>query len=334
MKRWQTLVLATAGAVLVGGTALFTPGCLCLGPQVRRSPTEVSKVDYHGWSGALRLTNDFAEVVVVPEIGRVMSFRLLDGANVFWEDCSLDGKRGDAGGREWVNFGGDKTWPAPESEWRRQTGNKQWMPPPAFDALPAEGVARVSEVMLTSPVDPFYGIRTVRVIRLWGQTMNITTTYEKVSGEPVKAGIWTITQFKDPVMVAVPLPPRTIFTNGYFTFTEGPWPHLEKKGRHLEITRDPKLPRKMGCDARTMAWIGEKEICVVNAVLGGGTEFPDRGASAEVYTNPDPKKYVELETLGPLALLNPGDRISHTVHYTLHRRTSQKPDEQLPWLFP
>jgi len=52
-----------------------------------------------------------------------------------------------------------------------------------------------------------------------------------------------------------------------------------------------------------------------------GAEYPDRGASADVYTNADPKKYVELETLGPLAPMKPGHRISQTNTYRFFRRT-------------
>ena len=44
-------------------------------------------------------------------------------------------------------------------------------------------------------------------------------------------------------------------------------------------------------------------MCAVTAWGPDGNEYPDRGASAEVYTNPDPKEYVELEMLGPLARL-------------------------------
>jgi len=59
-------------------------------------------------------------------------------------------------------------------------------------------------VVLTSPVDPYYGIRTVRSIGLLDDRLVIDTTYEKVSGEPSKVGVWTITQFKEPVAVLVP----------------------------------------------------------------------------------------------------------------------------------
>ena len=68
--------------------------------------------------------------------------------------------------------------------------------------------------------------------------------------------------------------------------------------------------------------VAERAMCLVVSSRVAGAEYPDRGASAEVYTNPDPKKYVELEMLGPLAMLKPGERIRHVNTYLLLRRTS------------
>ncbi len=67
-------------------------------------------------------------------------------------------------------------------------------------------------------------------------------------------------------------------------------------------------------------------MCLIAAPRVPGAEYPDRGASAEVYTNADPKKYVELETLGPLAVMRPGDQIARVNTYTLLRRTTPDPD--------
>lgn len=319
MKPRTTFWLGLAGAAVVSMTALFTPGCTC-GPEAgRMAPAKVERVSYHGWSGALRLFTPEAEVVVVPEIGRVMSFRLSSGENVLWEDRSLDGKGGNPNGNEWINFGGDKTWPAPEADWGKYTGRKEWMPPAAFDSLPVTATIEGGAVVMTSPVDPHYGIRTIRRVQLFGSQMNITTAYERVSGEPAKIGVWVITQFKHPAAVVVPVKPNSLFPDGHYKFGPEPWPQLERKQDRIVIQRDPKQPHKMGSDARQLLWIGERETCVVST-WSQGNEYPDRGASAEVYTNPDPKTYVELETLGPLSLMKAGDRISNSQSYLLRPR--------------
>lgn len=282
----------------------------------------VVPIDYHGWTGALRLQNATAEVIAVPSIGRVMSFRFRDGANVLWEDESLRGKRGAEDGSTWVNFGGDKTWPAPEAEWKNYTGYRQWMPPPAFDGLPVEARSDSGAIVLTSPVDRFYGIRTTRRITLRANepVLSIETTYERVSGSASKVSIWVITQFRDPIAVYLPIPADSQFPDGHFRFRDGPWPQVTRADRMLKVTRDPSASRKLGSDADRMLWVGADAMCLVATPRTAGVEYPDRGASAEVYTNQNPKSYVELETLGPLVTLRPGERITQTNTYTLWRR--------------
>ena len=314
---------------LAAAASLLTSGCISNSKTISEKPATIERIVYHGWKDSIRLHSKEAEVIVVPEIGRVMSFRFRDGENVFWEDRSLDGKRGDAGGKEWINFGGDKTWPAPEAEWGKYTGHKEWMPPPAFDSLPVAATVTNQEVVLISPVDPHYGVRTIRHVQLWGSSLRIDTTYERVSGEPSKIGIWVITQFKDPVAIYGFREQKSIFADGHFKFSDEPWPQLRIKDDHFEITRDLKSPHKMGSDTDRLVWVGQRETCIVSSERMKGAEYPDRGASAEVYTNPDPKKYIEIEMLGPLSLMKPGDTISRFSTYVLRERREKNPATEL-----
>ena len=57
-------------------------------------------------------------------------------------------------------------------------------------------------------------------------------------------------------------------------------------------------------------------------------EYPDQGSSAEIYTNPDPTPYVELEMLGPLYTMKIGDQLSQTNTYTLIRRSVLDPESE------
>src|SRR5438105_716976 len=51
----------------------------------------VERVDYHGWPGCFRLTNGTVDVVVVPQIGRVMRYGPVGGPNLLWENPALPG---------------------------------------------------------------------------------------------------------------------------------------------------------------------------------------------------------------------------------------------------
>src|SRR5467141_1441152 len=76
------------------------------------------RTNYHGWADSILVSNGRVEAVIVPAIGRVMQFRFAgeeDGP--FWENRAMEGKAPDSESKEWSNFGGDKTWPAPQSDW-------------------------------------------------------------------------------------------------------------------------------------------------------------------------------------------------------------------------
>lgn len=285
------------------------------------------------------LSNGKIEIVIVPAIGRVMQMRFVgeeDGP--FWELPELYGKAPDPEAKNWLNFGGDKTWPAPQSEWPRITP-RSWPPPQAFDAMPVEAIVKEgsqgSEVELRSPVDPHYGIRTRRLIQLAAQRpeLTISTTYEKLAGQPMNVSVWVITQLKDPQGVFLLLPKATQFADGYNKQSKQLPANLQRTGQLLSLTRDPKNSTKIGTDASTMLWVGEKHVLRIDAPRVDKREYPDQGSSAEVYTNPDPLTYVELETLGPLQMLSVGQQMTHTNRYTLGRRSKATPAvEARRWL--
>src|SRR3712207_1574198 len=65
------------------------PGSTSAGVGGRRDAVEVVRIDYQGWSDAWALRNRTCELIVVPAVSRVMSFRLKDGPNLLWQDPAL-----------------------------------------------------------------------------------------------------------------------------------------------------------------------------------------------------------------------------------------------------
>src|SRR5580698_8591259 len=164
-----------------------------------QAQVRVEKTTFHNWPDAVVLKNPVAAVVIVPSIGRVMNFSFLGKSGQptegpLWNNREMDGKPVDPTSQQWGNFGGDKSWPELQSEWPT-IQKRGWPPPTAFDAAADTAEIKGTQVTLTSPIDPSYGIRETRVINLdkIAAVMTITTTYEKVQGDPIKTGIWTIT---------------------------------------------------------------------------------------------------------------------------------------------
>jgi len=295
----------------------------------RQTEISVSRAAYHGWPECYLISNGIVEAVVVPAIGRVMQFRLAgecDGA--FWENRALDGQLHSADSEEWINFGGDKCWPAPQSEWIRQQG-REWPPPVGFDSSPVEAVATECGVVLTSPVDPAFGIQVTRRVELDTESpvMRVKTTYHKITGSPVTVGVWSITQMQEPERVFLPLQTDSKMHGGYLRLIDVVPEGLRIEDGLLSFVRHPAQYTKIGSDACSMVWVGPKLVVRIDAETGSG-EYPDSGCVTEVYTNPDPMPYVELETLGPLATMSAGDQIQRTTTYTIMPRSAEDPEAE------
>jgi len=284
---------------------------------------QVKRINYHGWTNSIVLANPATEVVIVPAIGRVMAFRFVGEEGPLWDDPELYGKSPDPQTTEWGNFGGDKTWPAPQADWGKVTP-RAWPPPTAFDSLPVEASVAGSVITLVSPVDSHYGIRTRRRIELDSArpVLRITTTYEKVSGAALTVGVWTITQLRDPVAVFAPVAPDSRFASGYDKQSEGLPLDLRVSEGLLSLRRGPGNGEKVGTDAGALLWVGATTMLLIRSPRVAGATYPDNGSSAEVWTNGDPKAYVELEMLGPLKAMSKGDTLERSNTYTLLRRTT------------
>ena len=287
--------------------------------------TVITRRQHAGWTDAIWLDNGTVEAVVVPSVGRVMQFRLKGGEDVLWENpVTLGGKMAAKPWDTAGSFGGDKTWPAPQSQWN-------WPPPDVFDASPLTVEFVDQTVVLKSPVSPRYGIETERRIELGatGAVMTIETTYFKKVGEPVEVGVWVITQAAEPVAAFLPIPPGSKFQNGLTTEWGNP-AKMEgvKMGDELiSITRLPSAPRKIGNDASSIVWVGKKTVLRIDSPRIADANYPDDGCSSEIYTNNDPAKYIEMETVGPLKKMRVGDQLSATNTYRLFKRTAASATE-------
>ncbi|MEA5594713.1 DUF4380 domain-containing protein [Rivularia sp. UHCC 0363] len=290
----------------------------------------IKKINYQGWEDSYILSNSQIEAIVVPEIGRIMQFRFQGGENTFWEDSQLYGKIPNLKSEEWNNFGGDKTWPAPQSEWEEIT-KISWPPPTTFDSVPLKIQIQNNEITLISEIDPFYGIRFYRQITLEANQpiMKVTTTFEKVKGDSQQVSVWTIAQLNEPVCVYAAIPQNSIFPQGYNQQSDELPANLKVDNGILSLKRDRNKAHKIGSDASTLLWLGETVAVRMDSPRIDKVIYPDNNSSAEIYTNYDPKAYVELEFLSPLKTLQVGEKMDLTVTYTLFKTTSENVETQV-----
>jgi len=297
--------------------AVMAPMAGCV--SSRAAAVRVERRPYAGWADAIWMENGAAWVVIVPSIGRVMQFGFAGRPGVFWENPKLLGKPMPAD--PWTaavgSFGGDKTWPAPQSAWN-------WPPPDVFDQVALEARVEGNSVLLTSPVSERFGIVTERRIRLAPNTADLTieTTYRKVAGDPVEVGVWVITQLKDPERVFFRASRDPKFEGGWSRQWKAPPELVRVEEGLVSMRREPKGSYKIGNDSKEILWVGSKEVLRI-AVEAGDVGTPaDEGCRVELYTNGGEADYVELETLGRLSRMQVGDVQRATNRYLLGHRTS------------
>jgi hypothetical protein len=298
--------------------------------SVASSRVSLSKVRYLGLA-SYRMSNGRSEAVIVPALGRVMRYAPVGGANLLWNSAPGETKPG-----EWRNWGGDKSWPAPQSQWPLSIG-REWPPHPSWD-----GQAYVATVLLpsrlriTSGVWPHFGCRVIRDFSFdAGGDFVISQTYEKSSGPPVELAIWTITQVADPDAIFIPVDPQSAYKNGFHWLTkpEKP-PEVALPGPDLlRVRSNDASANKIGVDA---------PLATVVTVKGGvafrqqaerpAGNYPDgargNGFPIEVFDigGTGDSHYMETELLSPLRLFYAHSRWTHSVRWSVHTLSSQHID--------
>jgi len=311
-------LVALAGCSVPSATLQTTPTGVTASRSIPSGALETSftsRQTYKGWPGSWLLSNGRVWAAVVPSVGRVMQFGFVNDAGVLWENPALLGRSMPTA--PWDkpgSFGGDKTWPAPQSAWN-------WPPPDIFDREPVSVREVAGGLVLESGVSPRFGIRTERRIELEpGQpVMRITTTYHKVQGDPVEVSVWVITQVQNPDVLWLPIPADSRFPEGYSKQWGAPTQFVVRQGRQLRMTRDPKESHKIGNDADQMVWQKGGQTLRIESPRIPGATYPDEGCSMEIYTNGGAADYVELETLGPLKRLAVGESLTAVNVYRLSR---------------
>lgn len=308
-------------------------------------PPAISIVDYNGWK-AYRLTDGRSEAVIVPEIGRVMRFSLLNGPNWLWNAAPETQKNKKPG--DWKNWGGDKTWPAPQSEWATLVG-QAWPPDPAWDGAPHQAeVLTGARLRTTTELSPGSGTRLIR--EHWFDEATgefvIAQTVWKQSGTPQTLSIWSVTQIEPPDAVFLPLNPNSDYPDKFHwlrgadmepTITAPSLTLLKVLPMAVEAGKQKSF--KIGVDSPTSAIAAVKNgVAFVQRSGRPEGPYPD-GAKAEDGT---PKSgfpvelydsgqstahYMELELLSPLRRYIPGTRWTHTVRWKLHQLPGQSIDD-------
>ena len=312
----------------------------------------MSASTYRGWE-TQALTNGLIEVQVLPQIGgRVIQFKLGD-TEMLWVNDALAGKAPPPGGLgpkgAWLNYGGDKLWPAPQDQWHGPPDGVLDGSPHTAVVLPA--AADSAGVELTSEKDPRNGLQFKRTIRVrpGAAAVAFDSTLTNVGTKTQKWSIWQVTQlsavgrkgdgFNKDLRCWTPVNPASQYPLGFnvqFGAKDNPSFAVDTKTGLFSATYKGAVG-KAGLDSAA-GWVacvdGETGCVLVERFAHvPGKEYPDGGSSVEFWMNGAGKivhegktvefpadrvatpTYVESEILSPLAELAPGQSTSFRLDW-------------------
>ena len=316
--------------------------------------SEVVQGNYRGWKSTA-LGNGVVRLQVVPVVGgRVMQFALGD-AEFLWVNPQLAGKspppNGLGPGGTWLNYGGDKLWPAPQG-W---DNDQQWPGPPdgvldggPYECRAVQSAGQSAAIELKSRKDSKSGIQFARTIRIDDGSSHVgfDATMTNCDSKPRRWGIWSNTQldaarrdaagYNSTLVVSCPINPKSHFSKGYevsFGARDNPSFQPDTARQMMRVQYLHRVGKiEMDSSAGWIATVNGQQgtAFVQQFTFQAERPYPD-GSSVEFWTDglgsfrawgkenvmpndPVANPYVlESEIISPFARLRPGE--STTWHY-------------------
>ncbi|HEU5115043.1 MAG TPA: hypothetical protein VFT74_00050 [Isosphaeraceae bacterium] len=295
---------------------------LCPAADNEKKPT-MQTVDYHGWKNTLKLSNGDVELLITLDVGpRILSYKLAGGNNVLKEYPEQLGKAGESG---WMIRGGHRLWVSPEDTQRTYTP----------DNLPVKHEVLSDGTVRLLPEPDAFGIQKQIDVKLAPQGSGVTLTHRltNVGQKPTELAPWALTVMAPGGVEIIPFPPHAPHPGSasnaksaddfgpnmelvlwpYFDFSDDRWTFGSK---YITLRHKDRGPTKLGLAHREgwVAYLNGGNLFVKQIPFEKSKVYPDRGASYETFSNPD---MVEMESLGPLVNLKPGESTELVERWSL-----------------
>jgi len=275
------------------------------------------KVSYAGWDNCLRLTDGTIELIVTLDVGpRVISYGFVGGQNLF---KNFDDQVGKTGGDEWYSFGGHRLWHSPE------VIPRTYFP----DNRPVVHNWDGATLTLTPPAEESNNLQLSMEISFEADSkVHLVHRIKNVGPWDVEVAPWCLSVMAGggrsifPQEVYKPHPdcvvPSRPLVLWHFTDMSDPRWTWGKDYVQLQQDDNHTSKQKVGA-ANTKNWAAyvlNEDVFIKRFGFDASQTYPDMGCNCEVYTEPG---FLEVESLGPLTRLAPGESLSHDERWGLYK---------------
>lgn len=273
---------------------------------------KIKKISFLGWKNCIELTNGDFRLVVTTQIGpRIVGAFLGKSQNLLYVEPEFQGT---ANQPEWVNFGGHRLWHAPEDKIRSYCPDNT---PVIFERIPDE-----DGVMFIAETEPATGIQ--KSLNIFAEGENSFRVEHVLCNNglwSIDTAAWGITQLAPGGVAVLPLNREEDGLTANKTIAFWPYSNPGDKrfvyGSKLIMVKQTadSTPTKIGTNSHDgwCAYVNNGIVFVKIYGYAEDEEYPDLGCSCEVYTC---DKFLELETLGKMEYLEPGDETTHTEYWS------------------
>lgn len=282
----------------------------------------IERIPYRGWENCWKLSNGEAELIVLADVGpRVIWYSLRGGENQLHE---VEQDAGKTGGSDFRLYGGHRLWAAPEIE-------RTYFP----DNV-AVKVEQVNQALrLTAPVEASPpGTRLHKEMKVEleasGSGLRLTHRISNHDAQSVELAVWTPTMMRAGGRAMLPLPARhemdkehvlPVGVFGVWSYTDFADPRWRLGTEFVQLAQSEnpagRFREQMGGIFNSAGWgahFRQGTLFVKRAAVIAGAKYPDGGCNSELFTCPE---FLEVETLGPLVTLKPGETAEHVERWRL-----------------
>jgi hypothetical protein len=206
--------------------------------------------------------------------------------------------------------------------YRFRGGHRLWAGPevPAITYAPDDHPCRVtsgSDRVVVTALPDKAGLAKVLEVSLADGRLIVDHLISNAGTNPVSIAPWGITQFRLGGVALIPIGTEVVHDPFQADSSLVIWPYTDltdprlswrRQAAIVEGTPGPAFKVGSGPDPGRIGYLFDRLLFIKEVLPAGIGDYSDRGAVAQVYVE---KSFCELESVGPVAALDPGSSVSH-----------------------
>lgn len=278
--------------------------------------TTVETVQTAEWGKCLELRHGDYRLLVTLDCGpRIIHCSYRDGNNIFFEDPKGEITKDNG----WKMIGGHRLWISPEMYPRTYDPGKEAI---QWERIGTGAVIRFAERGLTD------ADKEIEIV-FEGDRIRVDHRIRNAGAWPIEFAPWALSVLAAGGTAIVPQPNRDtgLLPNRKLIL----WPYTDMSDERVEWGKDRIVVRQMPDRPPFKFGLNNEHGWAAyynNGVIFKKTythimdaEYPDFGSSFELYTN---GHFIEIETLGALQNVQPGEQVAHREYWQLEACPSEE----------